>query len=454
MNSRLPTSIEASAETVEQAIEKGLDQLGVGPSQVIVEVLEEPSRGLFGLGAKQARVRLQLLAPPPRKAPPAAPPPTPPKTEEPAQDDTAPSTPPDGRPSRTRQEPVLEADEPVLETQEADTVDEDEEDEYEGELFEDEQFEDDQFEDEQFEDDQFEDEIPYLSPSERAAARTRPDVSSADEDDFFNEDGTYEEGAYSKSSTASTPASTPEAPPKKERPPRPKLSDRDQDDRDDDAPARPRQSDRDRDKQDTYTPARPRPRPDNREAHKPEKPESGPVEMPPVAFKENAEDFEIAEQLIVEMIDIMQLDADIDVFQAPPSDRDGEDGPPWILNIEGDSNRLQYLLDRRGEALTAMQYLVRLMVSKQTESRANVVVDVNDNRNSRSDKLEKLAHRMADQAVETGRVVTLEPMPAHERRIVHMVLRRRNDVKTESKGQGDDRRVTIYPKNGMTDDDY
>ena len=53
--------VEATGESVEEAIAKGLAELGVSPSEVIVEVLEEPSRGVFGLGAHPAKVRLQLL---------------------------------------------------------------------------------------------------------------------------------------------------------------------------------------------------------------------------------------------------------------------------------------------------------------------------------------------------------------------------------------------------------
>ena len=66
-------SIEVTGETVEEAIGKGLAELGVSPTEVIVEVLEEPSRGVFGIGAHPARVRLQLLSvPKPPPPPPAA----------------------------------------------------------------------------------------------------------------------------------------------------------------------------------------------------------------------------------------------------------------------------------------------------------------------------------------------------------------------------------------------
>ncbi len=172
------------------------------------------------------------------------------------------------------------------------------------------------------------------------------------------------------------------------------------------------------------------------------------VDTPPIVFPQDVPEFEIADQVIHEVLGLMEIDATVAVFQAPPSDRDEEGGPPWILNIEGDGDRISDLVGKRGETLSALQYLTRLIVSKQTENRANIIIDVNGYRDSRSDKLEKLAHRMADQAVQTERVVNMEPMPPHERRIIHMVLRGRDDVETESKGQGNGRRVTIVPKNG------
>jgi spoIIIJ-associated protein len=226
-----------------------------------------------------------------------------------------------------------------------------------------------------------------------------------DDDDFFNEDGTYREDV------------------EEVKPPKPARRPPKQDYR---PPHKREQSSRRRGKQD--------------------KQQVSEVATPPVAFPETATDAELAEQLLTEMLEIMRIDADIELSRADPSDRDNEDGPPWMMNIVGNDKRMGDLIGKRGETLSALQYLTRLMVSKQTEARANVIVDVDNYRRSRSEKLEKLANRMADQAVETGRMVKMEPMPPHERRIIHMVLRKRDDVDTESQGQGNTRRVTILPK--------
>lgn len=392
-----PTSVEATASTVEEAIEKGLGQLGVGPSQVIVEVLEEPSRGLFGLGSKQAKVRLQLLAPPPRKE---VSPPPPPAVEvaeevvedEPVEDETEPETP------VVEIEPMAQEDvEDIAAVEEVD------------------------------------DEDVTITYVERPAT----DFSAADEDDFFDEDGSYGDDSAFRAAVKEKKPSTPAKRPAQERRPQPRREEKRE-------PAP-------RDVKDEYRPPREREREDEyRPPSKRERTrghsETSVVETPPIQFMEDATDLDIAQQVIDELNDIMQLEAHLDVFRAPASDRDGEDGPPWVLNLEGEGDRLTNFISKKGEALSALQYITRLIVSKQTEARANIIIDVNNHRNSRSEKLEKLAHRMADQAVDTNRIVTMEPMPPHERRIIHMVLREREDVETESKGQGDSRRVTIMPK--------
>jgi spoIIIJ-associated protein len=93
-----------------------------------------------------------------------------------------------------------------------------------------------------------------------------------------------------------------------------------------------------------------------------------------------------------------------------------------------------------------MQYLVNLMVSKQLERWVQVVIDVEGYRARRERQLRQLARRMADQAVNTGRRQSLEPMPANERRIIHLELRDHPSVTTQSVGEEPVRKVTIVPK--------
>ena len=117
---------------------------------------------------------------------------------------------------------------------------------------------------------------------------------------------------------------------------------------------------------------------------------------------------------------------------------------PLLVDIRGDD--LSVLIGRRGETLSALQYITRLIVAKELEGPVSVVIDVQGYRARREQQLRKLARRMADQAIELGRTMTLEPMPANERRIIHVELRNNPRVSTESIGERDKRKVTIVPK--------
>ena len=114
------------------------------------------------------------------------------------------------------------------------------------------------------------------------------------------------------------------------------------------------------------------------------------------------------------------------------------------LNVEGDD--LGILIGRRGETLSSLQYLVNLILSRHLKSRVVVVVDVEGYRQRRYESLRLLARRLADQVRTTGRSVTLEPMPASERRIIHLELRDNPYVSTQSIGQGEGRKIAILSK--------
>ena len=245
-------SVEATGEDVETAVAAGLKALGVGPGDVLVEVLEEPSRGVFGIGARPALVRLKLLR---TSAPP--PPPPPPQVEA---------------------APVWEAPEAGL-----------------------------------------------------------------DDEDVSAEPG--DEGA-------------------------------------------------------------------------------------------------IAKEVLGELLQKMGVRGTIHVSRSD-SKQQGESAP-WVLDISGPDMRL--LIGRRGDTLNALQYITRLIVSRKVQQRSSVIVDAGEYKSRRSERLEQLATRMADQALQQKRTVYLEPMPPNERRIIHMALRNREDVFTKSVGEGHARKVTIIPK--------
>lgn len=119
------------------------------------------------------------------------------------------------------------------------------------------------------------------------------------------------------------------------------------------------------------------------------------------------------------------------------------------LNVvaEGDDrDALGALIGRKGERLSALQHLVNLMLSKEMGSWTRVLVDVEDYRGRRERQLRELAERAAARVTETGKMLQLEPMPALERRWIHLTLRDNATVATQSIGEEPNRRVVLVPR--------
>jgi spoIIIJ-associated protein len=120
------------------------------------------------------------------------------------------------------------------------------------------------------------------------------------------------------------------------------------------------------------------------------------------------------------------------------------------LNVvaEGEEREsLGALIGRKGERLSALQHIVNLMLSKQMGEWTRVLVDVEDYRGRRERQLRDLADRAAGRVAETGKMLQLEPMPALERRWVHLALRGNENVTTQSIGEEPNRRVVVLPRN-------
>jgi spoIIIJ-associated protein len=120
-----------------------------------------------------------------------------------------------------------------------------------------------------------------------------------------------------------------------------------------------------------------------------------------------------------------------------------EDRPTMWISLEGKD--ADSLVGPRARNLHSVQYLFRSLIYHELDGEYNVVVDADGYRKRRRRSIESLAEEKADRAVELGRTVRLRPMPAHERRIVHITLRKDDRVATESVGRGRDRAVTIIP---------
>jgi spoIIIJ-associated protein len=294
MNQESRATLEKIAPTAEEAIEQGLHELGLSRDQVEIEILDEGSKGLFGLGNRQARVRLTLKSQTMEDAPtPVAKAPVRPKAVEQEDED---------------QDHDFEDDD---DDYDFDDDDEDDDDDYD------------------FDDDDDDDE---------------------DEEDDFDDGKDY------------------------------------------------------------------------------------PLDLENVSA--------IAKATVLELLEKMNLPrTTVEATILQPDDE--HDRPGVHLNILGGD--LSILIGKQAETLNALQYITRLIVGKEIGHGVNLMVDVEGYRTRREQNLRHLARRMASQAVKTGRKQMLEPMPANERRIIHIELRDNDEVTTESVGEEPRRKVTIIP---------
>ncbi len=353
-------SIEVTGESVDEAVKKGCEELGVSPGDVIVEVLDEPSRGVFGIGAKPARVRIQVLR---RPMPPM------------------PTTPPPA-PTQTT----------VTDTEDLDP--------------------------------------DAIKHQEREYQRRRD----------------WEAGRDTRSN----------APGAGGRGPRGDRGGRGRGDRGGRGGGERsgnRSGYRGGDRGSSGGQGGDRPYADIEAMYSDGDDYAYTGEEEAYAFNSMSTDLagvedapgeegQIGKAVLMELLKYMRFRAQVRVLRIEPTE--SEENPPWVLNVEG--RDVTSLIGRRGDTLASLQYITRLIASRQLGRRANIVVDVAQYKQNRATKLRELATRMADQAVSEARTVVLEPMPPHERRMIHMALRNRPDVATRSTGEGEGRKVTIVPK--------
>ena len=127
--------------------------------------------------------------------------------------------------------------------------------------------------------------------------------------------------------------------------------------------------------------------------------------------------------------------------------REGETSRLNVVGDGADREALGSLIGRKGERLSALQHLVNLMLSRRTGQWTRVLVDVEDYRGRRERQLIDLAARAAERVEQTGKMLQLEPMPALERRWIHLALRDNASVSTQSIGDEPNRRVVVLPRN-------
>ena len=147
----------------------------------------------------------------------------------------------------------------------------------------------------------------------------------------------------------------------------------------------------------------------------------------------------VTSEVIESLLSLM--DAEV-VLTLKQMHNDDVDGP--MFEIEGDDAGL--LIGRKGETLKTFQFLVRYIVSQRLDDRVNLMIDVEGYQERRHQSLANMARKVARRVTDTGQPITLEPMPANERRIVHLALSDHPRVTTESTGMGSSRQVVILLK--------
>ena len=313
---------EAMAKTVEEAIEQGLQELGVSIGDVDVMVVEEGSKGLFGLfGSRPAKVRLTVKA----------------SEEDPLGDLLE-----EKKPAKAKKNPEKKAEKSAEKKAEKPEKKQEKKD-------------------------------------EEPAAESKP----------------APEKKKAKKPAEKKPQAENEAPAAKEE-----------------------------------KAAEPKQKPEVRPMEKPE------VTMIPAEELTGDSPAGIAHAFLMELTKLMGVDVTIDM---------GTDAEGNVYGyINGDT--LGVLIGRRGETLDAVQYLTCLKVNRGREGYVRVTLDTENYRAKREDTLIRLANRMANRALRTGRKVSLEPMNPYERRIIHYALQQTEGVDTHSEGEEPNRHVVITHK--------
>ncbi len=173
-------------------------------------------------------------------------------------------------------------------------------------------------------------------------------------------------------------------------------------------------------------------------AEKTEKVKSGETSLPSTEepqTKNNDAAIAVAQELAREIFKTMAIDAELSV--------NTESDQCWINVKVGEPG---ILIGKRGQTLEAIQYLVDKVVNKQCGKGNRVIFDVEGYVESRKSELKDLASRLASKAVKTGKPSTMTRMNAHDRRIVHVALKRNRSVRTQSVGDGYYRKLIIFPK--------
>ncbi len=141
-----------------------------------------------------------------------------------------------------------------------------------------------------------------------------------------------------------------------------------------------------------------------------------------------------------EMLDKMGFEAKVIVTTSLSEDNDREN-----MVVEIDSPDSKFIIGKQGATLISLQHILKLLVRSKTDDYVNFSVDVNGYKKQQENYIKDMAQDVAQEVVLNGRASTLEPMNSYDRRLVHLELEKNPKVKTESIGEGEDRKVIISP---------
>jgi spoIIIJ-associated protein len=143
----------------------------------------------------------------------------------------------------------------------------------------------------------------------------------------------------------------------------------------------------------------------------------------------------IAREVLDKLLNLLGVTAEVEVLS---------DQIPMTFNIKGDD--LGILIGRHGQTIVSLEYIVKLIVAARLKGWQPLFIDIGGYREHRRSSLQQLALNLAEQVKLEHRDITLEPMSASERRIIHLTLADHPEVVTHSIGVGEDRKVVISPK--------
>ncbi|MFH1639244.1 MAG: RNA-binding cell elongation regulator Jag/EloR [Chloroflexota bacterium] len=146
--------------------------------------------------------------------------------------------------------------------------------------------------------------------------------------------------------------------------------------------------------------------------------------------------------VVAELLSLLGVTASVSV--ATESSPEEGMSPSFDFNLSGQD--LGILIGRRGQTLSCLQYIVRLIMAHKARRLVPLTIDIEGYKKQRYESLSALALRLADQVRANGIPFTLEPMPPDERRIIHITLTDQPHVTTKSIGEGEARKVVILPE--------